>query len=241
MSLQRSRGLILKVLWLGSENWLTHFIPWFSISLPHQNGYWLYCYGVCKHAPLLRLAHLSWFQEPLPEDPAEQALKACHGLSQWWSFWDVGNAWDDGRTSSRPIRPIPGPSSGALARSWRCGSTTAIFRIKLPGFWWRFLGSELDPPVPPGWIPAVLPRCVLVQSLGSSTKWWYPGYATTSQNFEPLRQPFVAYFVGGNQCKTCVPAEFLDSDTHPGINRFAPRFAPGVDVVVLGIRAHWGQ
>ena len=37
---------------------------------------------------------------------------------------------------------------------------------------------------------------------------------------------------------TCVPAEVLDTNTHPGINRFALRFAPGVDVVVLGIRAH---
>ena len=89
----------------------------------------LYVYMIIwYYAPLLRQPHLSWFQEPLPEDPTEQARKTCHGLSQkWWCFEDVGNKCDMGHISSRPIRPIPGPSLGALAQSWRCDSTTAVF------------------------------------------------------------------------------------------------------------------
>lgn len=57
------------------------------------------------------------------------------------------------------------------ANSWTffgCAGPVLTLRLNHGRFW----GGSVDPPRSPGWIPAVLPRCVLVQSLGSSAKYW---------------------------------------------------------------------
>ena len=57
------------------------------------------------------------------------------------------------------------------ANSWTffgCAGPVLTLRLNHGRFW----GGSVDPPRSPGWIPAVLPHCVLVQSLGSSAKYW---------------------------------------------------------------------